>query len=810
MNKKLIYVLFFLVILSTFSFAILSNEAIKIFAVTEDQRGIVADLGLYTIPGSGDVAFVTSSSLVGKDTQTTGNIAVRIAENRSGVSARNNNFIFDIKANASEVDGPSAGAAMALLSYAILSERRLNQKVAITGSINSDGSVGSVGGVGPKAIAASRVGIELFMIPRGTANQPIRGDDGRTNFVNLLSYGPDELGMKIIEVSNIDEVIELAYSNLEEIDIDPDSASEAFVPKAVKYPSSLNSMKEISENYITRAREVINEAKKELETTELDDSLRNSFYPQLGISERNIEMSEIYLDQNYLYSAANYSFNARVLAGAIRDVASNPSLLTKESRVLDLKINSLQRNIDDLKSRMDFIPMNNYEWIIGAQQRIAYAENALNNIKNTRIELMELDDSIDESGIMFNIIYDYSSASAWFEVAGDFFNEARKDPVKKVPNYDNEFIENVREKINDLEILITDSNLGESQLSDPLRRFNSARISFNNEFYFASIYDVYFATSFINSELKKSDLNVDDMFDISKTNIENKNNLRSIWSHLFIDHAFFYLENAKFQLDSERMASYESNVRTSFDLSELSKNIELAKFIVEDYLISNNFEEYVSKENEVLVGITYNEREILSPILVSIVVLLFFILLIVVFVGFNKARNPFIVDVTRAEKLDLLLQRLDKALLNKKINDAEYFFLKKKYEDEFRMVSDARSQRSKIALNLGESKSKLSALQQGLKDLNKHYKAGLVIPEDYERHMLEVQTEINEVKSRIHEYEEELRASRRTNYRRAENKKANKLKGTKDIENDEKMLEEEAKTRRKKLLEKFKGKKSKK
>jgi uncharacterized protein YlbG (UPF0298 family) len=143
-----------------------------------------------------------------------------------------------------------------------------------------------------------------------------------------------------------------------------------------------------------------------------------------------------------------------------------------------------------------------------------------------------------------------------------------------------------------------------------------------------------------------------------------------------------------------------------------------------------------------------------------------------IIVGFKSSRSKTFSNFSRADKIETLLNRLDKALSVKKINEAEYFFLKKKYEDEYNFVKDARAQRSKITLNLDESKAKLLALQKGLKDLKKHYSAGLIIPEDYERHLREVNEEMVEVKENIYSYELELHKARLN--RRTENKNLKK------------------------------------
>jgi uncharacterized protein len=376
MNYRNFIFFIILICILSFTFAILPEGEIKVFAVTEKEEGMVANLYLFTMPGTGEIAFITSNSLVGKDTQTTGNIAIELAQNKTGVFTNNNNFIFDILANASEVDGPSAGAAMTLLAYSLLSEKQLNPEIGITGTINSDGSVGAVGGIGPKALIASEIGIKLFMIPAGQAIAYI-SEDGKNRSVNLLTYGPEKLGLKVVEVASIDEVLDYAYKSIDSIKVDTNASTKTFIPDAINYPKELNPMLDISQGYIKRAKEAIDRAEKELELTDLDDAKRLAFYSQLGEAKRDIDLSQIYLDQNYLYSAANYSFNALITADTIRLIAQSPSLLSKTSKVLELKISNLKKEISDLKKEMVFIPINKFEWLIGAQQRIAYAENAL-------------------------------------------------------------------------------------------------------------------------------------------------------------------------------------------------------------------------------------------------------------------------------------------------------------------------------------------------------------------------------------------------------------------------------------------------
>ncbi|WP_455363440.1 S16 family serine protease, partial [[Eubacterium] cellulosolvens] len=65
------------------------------------------------------------------------------------------------------VDGQSAGAAITIAILAALMNQTVKQGVYMTGTINSDGSIGAVGGIAAKALAAAEKGSERFLVPEG-------------------------------------------------------------------------------------------------------------------------------------------------------------------------------------------------------------------------------------------------------------------------------------------------------------------------------------------------------------------------------------------------------------------------------------------------------------------------------------------------------------------------------------------------------------------------------------------------------------------------------------------------------------------
>ena len=84
---------------------------------------------------------------------------------------------FDVDISSGSVGGPSAGLAFTLVVLDVLSPGELTggQRVAVTGSIHLDGSVGDVGGVAQKAAAARDAGARLIIVPEASADEARSG-----------------------------------------------------------------------------------------------------------------------------------------------------------------------------------------------------------------------------------------------------------------------------------------------------------------------------------------------------------------------------------------------------------------------------------------------------------------------------------------------------------------------------------------------------------------------------------------------------------------------------------------------------------
>ena len=115
-------------------------------------------------------------------------------------STPNQRFVFPISVDidTGNVGGPSAGLMMALNVYNSLTEYDITKgiKVAGTGTIEIDGSVGPVGGVKQKVIAAKNAGSTLILVPTA-------------NFDDVQSYIDEDTS--IVSVDTFNEALNLIF-----------------------------------------------------------------------------------------------------------------------------------------------------------------------------------------------------------------------------------------------------------------------------------------------------------------------------------------------------------------------------------------------------------------------------------------------------------------------------------------------------------------------------------------------------------------------------------------------------------------------
>ncbi|MFZ3077640.1 MAG: S16 family serine protease [Candidatus Aenigmatarchaeota archaeon] len=193
-----------------------SSATIYLPAIDSNGNGVALPLTVQKSAGNGETLIDINNLVFWFDTQQSIRTAKSVAENFTGKNLGRTNLVYFIDSNASVVEGPSAGAALAMATIAALENRTLAPDVMITGTVNSDGTIGEVGGILEKAAAAKDAGAKLFLVPKGQGTETFLKPIETCSEQNSLTYCTarysrtttdisEKAGIKIKEVSSIGE-----------------------------------------------------------------------------------------------------------------------------------------------------------------------------------------------------------------------------------------------------------------------------------------------------------------------------------------------------------------------------------------------------------------------------------------------------------------------------------------------------------------------------------------------------------------------------------------------------------------------------
>lgn len=117
-----------------------------------------------------------------------------------------------VKVDPGQLGGPSGGLMFSLQIYQQITGKDLRhgQKIAGTGTINPDGSVGEIGGIDKKVIAAKKAGAQVFLAPYiKPTKMVLKYEEGhKTNYQmardTAKKYAPK---MKVVPVKNFNDAV---------------------------------------------------------------------------------------------------------------------------------------------------------------------------------------------------------------------------------------------------------------------------------------------------------------------------------------------------------------------------------------------------------------------------------------------------------------------------------------------------------------------------------------------------------------------------------------------------------------------------
>lgn len=731
--------------------AVTLKDSMKIYAVTSSGTAVSANLTLELKSGSGNV-WSDTNPLVGTSTQSAERTAVLVAKKYSS-EAGNFDYFFNIDSDASIVEGPSAGAAMTLLSIVQLEGKSLPSNVGMTGTISEDGKVGAVGGVFEKTKEASQTGIKLFMIPKGEGSQTVKLPEG-VQTVYLPEYAAKNWSIKVVEVSDIDEAKKLAFSDISKIDVNSSNESvKEYTPEEIQFHPSLQIMKTLATKYIDDANISLAQARNSLSSTLIDDTATIEFLlSTLNSADKSLFQAKELNENNYLYSAANLSFLAKVYTSLVKDVAENPSLLSADSTLFDIKTNDLKNEIKTLKNSLNQnVPIDSIEWYIAAHQRLSWSELKINDLQSKQtVQISVNGQPVSQQDIAFKRIEDYEFALAWFSIAEDFYHQTQSSKNKAKISSMKNFEETPKQFIVQAENGL--STLPEDGQDDAKRRLNAGILESNNGWFLASMIDASTSASLINAEIiskDKSQQQLQSMLE-DKVSVLEKNLASSKysneWSHLYLDHAKYFLNSAKFYHNEGFESKSSENLKNGLTLALFAETTFNAMKQINEYYAS------IPKEELVDGGVSTIAQTINSPIPIELLILL---ILVAIFL-FLFAIMKFVV-VPKKELgydkeigiIDSMKQKVNEALDNKKISEIEHARLMEKYKLEQEEVKHEFIQSSDYLLEIDLLVAEIKGYKHSLNDLQKQFKSKNIPAEHYNRKLEELTQRIEQLQIRL-------------------------------------------------------------
>ena len=390
-----------LILLITFipiSFAQTAEMNILAVAKSQNTTGSAAKLTLTITEGTGET-FISVTPAANLDTQLSTRLAKNVACDFLEVDCSNKNFFYTISANSNIIGGPSASAAVTVLTAALLDNQKINKEITITGTITSGGLIGGVGGIKEKIDAAELSGMKKVLVPLGKSRDRIDAADdynnedynnnednninrnigSSNNFNNsnitkitktLREYGLEK-GIEVVEVATLaDALTEISGKDyrkeLKEIKISP-----MYVKK----------MDNISNDLCMRADGFLSELRSNNQSnySEINNPEKNNKSNNLINAVDFTQKAKEAYDSGKYYSSASYCYSALIVYDFL--------LLNTSQR----NMSWLGEKYDKLKNTTDLIEIeldstninsiNNLQTYIIVKERLREAKAYLNEIE---------------------------------------------------------------------------------------------------------------------------------------------------------------------------------------------------------------------------------------------------------------------------------------------------------------------------------------------------------------------------------------------------------------------------------------------
>lgn len=289
-------------------------------AVAEDAErsfvGVAATVEAQVLAGGAGRVYVATKPLAQTDMQGSARLASRVAANTLGATWEDYDYLVSFRSDSAVIGGPSAGAVMALALTTALHNLRepgspwtLDPKVAATGTINPDGTIGPVGGIPAKAEGATAAGITTFLYPAGldVASTQVRG---RTVAVDMQTHCAD-LDIQCQPAASLVDVLRAAG-----VDIQQPSAP---VPGTTDYAGDLGPS---VEGRVQALDDRLGRLAADDRRAGLQANERGRVADELAIAEERLDSARQAVAEQRYYLAATRAFQGAIQAGRAENLTS--------------------------------------------------------------------------------------------------------------------------------------------------------------------------------------------------------------------------------------------------------------------------------------------------------------------------------------------------------------------------------------------------------------------------------------------------------------------------------------------------------
>ncbi|NYZ77887.1 hypothetical protein H0N96_00605, partial [Candidatus Micrarchaeota archaeon] len=480
--------------------------------------GILTTMEAEVISSNLSGIFVDIKPFVSVETQQSAELAAKIAAKKARVPLDGKTVLFKIIANAEVVDGPSGGTALALLAYSefMNKSRLLRSDLAITGSIEQDGSVGKIGGVTEKVKAAIQAGgIMLFIVPSGQSRQ-----DG----TDLNQLGAAN-GMQVIETDDLNEIIALAFTPKGSHVAQPVHAN---LPLALENAPAVSpeaqQMRGLAEQEIKRLENISKTLGERVNAVVQNADNGSEVKRVKEANDAALNTTRYLLSKDYFYSAANLAF--------VTETNSEGFLLENITKaeltaLLDKLQAELQPSFEQkFSTSFNKATLENWEWIAGAEARYEWARKKAAEVR-VKLAISKNSTALKE------LIVDYLSARNWLHTADSMStiagSTAGSGPLANETNA----------RANALRI-IQAANESISSISEQEAEWHlqAAEQSFQDGNYFGASIDACFALSFARAQEKALDAIGED-FNALIENASGFEKRAGVWAQLYFVHSLY-------------------------------------------------------------------------------------------------------------------------------------------------------------------------------------------------------------------------------------------------------------------------------